>query len=99
MGPADSITSLPTASPAEVKRPTTVREAAAQFEAMLTKQMLAAARAAGEPLAEEREQTAESYLEFAESVLSEALARSGGLGFAQMTIEELKKSPDAADKS
>ena len=79
--------------------PTNVEDAARQFESLLTKQLLKTARAAGEPLAEEQDSTAEGYLDFAETILADALADSGGLGLGRLILKELNSSAVSADEN
>jgi Rod binding domain-containing protein len=78
--------------------PTNVEDAARQFESLLTKQLLKAARAAGEPLAEDRDSTADGYLDFAETILADALADSGALGLGRLILKELNSETVSADE-
>ncbi len=90
--PASRMVASPTVEP------TTVEDAARQFEALLAKQLLKTARAAGDPLAEEKDSTAEGYLDFAETIFADALADSGALGLGQLMLKELQSQPLSADK-
>jgi len=78
--------------------PTTVEEAARQFEALLAKELLKTARAAGDPLAEDKDSTAEGYLDFAESIFADALANSGALGLGAVMLKELQSQQVSADE-
>lgn len=77
--------------------PTKVEDAAEQFESLLTKQLLKTAHAAGDPLAEEKDSTTEGYLDFAETILADALAESGALGLAGLITKELQSEQVSAD--
>ncbi len=83
--------------------PVSVRDAAAQFEALLIAQMLKAAReesSSGWPGAEEDEASS-SAMAMAEEHLAQVLAAGGGLGLARLVMKGLtseagKQTPDAA---
>lgn len=78
--------------------PTRVDKAAEQFESLLTKQLLKAARSAGDPLAEEKDSTTEGYIDFAESILADALAESDALGLGKLILKQLQAEPVSADE-
>ncbi len=90
--PASRLVASPTVEP------TTVEEAAKQFEALLTKQLLKAARAAGDPLAEEKDSATEGYLDFAETIFADTLADSGALGLGGLILKELQSQQLSADE-
>lgn len=78
--------------------PTDLREAARQFESLFTKELLKAARSAGDALAEDKDSTAEGYLDFAESALADALAEAGTLGLGGLILKHLEIREVSADK-
>lgn len=82
---------LPIALPAapEPAAPTSPRDAAQQFEALLLGQLLRAAR---ESSAASEDQSGAAILEFAEQQVAELLSRSGGLGLASVIEGGLSRS-------
>lgn len=92
---SNSITqpSLSTSS-AKKDSPAKIRQAAADFEALLLAQMMKSARetsGAGADGADESEENS-TMIELGEQQLAQALASSGGLGIAKMVITGLAKN-------
>jgi Rod binding domain-containing protein len=72
----------------------TSADAAKEFETMLVAQLLKMAREAGQIEQKQDEMTgAESYMEFAEQFVAQAIAQSGAFGFANAINTELEKKP------
>ncbi len=73
------------------EHPVSVREAAAQFEALLIAQMLKAAREGSSAgcSGEEEDDASASALAMAEEHLAQVLAAGGGLGLARLVITGL----------
>ena len=70
--------------------PAKVRDAAQQFEALLISQMLSSVRANGG--LEKTDAAGDSALGYAEQQLGMSLARSGGLGLADLIAKGLEKA-------
>jgi Rod binding domain-containing protein len=68
----------------------TPQQAAQEFEAMLIGQLIKAAREAGSTEDENSLAGADTYREFAEKYLAQALAGSGSFGFARMILRSLE---------
>ncbi len=78
----------------------TPTEAAKEFETMLLAAWMKTAREAGQIDDKEDEMTgADSYLEFAERYVAEAIAQSRTFGFAEMIADDLAPQADAAPPS
>lgn len=77
--------------PAKSGEPKRLKEAAAQFEAILIGQMLRSAR-------EEASGSGDAALEFAEQQMSQALATAGGLGLARLVVDGLEQRPPSPNK-
>lgn len=73
----------------------TAEQAAREFEAMLIGQLIKAAR--DEISAEDENSAAgsDTYREFAEKYLAQALAESGSFGFARMILRSVEPSQDS----
>jgi Rod binding domain-containing protein len=72
--------------------PTSVADAARQFEALLITQLLRAARGESEGwLGSGEDQTASSAMELAEEQFAQALAARGGLGLANLIVSGLER--------
>jgi len=72
--------------------PEKIRQAAADFEALLIAQMLKSARESGGGItgdADEQDETNSTVLELGEQQLAQAMASSGGLGLANIVIAGL----------
>ena len=67
-----------------------VEEAAREFEAMLVAQLLKTAREAGQMREDDNEAAgSESYREFAEKYLAEAIAATDAFGFSRLMVKDL----------
>jgi Rod binding domain-containing protein len=78
----------------------TPADAAREFETMLLAAWMKTAREAGEIDDKEDEMTgAESYLEFAEKYVAEAIAQGRAFGFAEMIAADLRQQANAAPPS
>jgi Rod binding domain-containing protein len=75
--------------------PELLRQAAAEFEAILVGEMLRSARegASGGWLGSGEEKAGATMVELAEQQLAEALAAAGGLGLAGLIVAGLAKRP------
>ena len=75
----------------------TAEQAAREFEAMLIGQLIKAAR--DEISAEDENSAAgsDTYREFAEKYLAQALAQSGAFGFARMILRSLEAGSQKGD--
>ena len=70
-----------------------VEEAAREFEAMLVAQLLKTAREAGRMSEDDNEAAgSESYREFAEKYLTEAIAATDAFGFSRLMVKDLTKT-------
>lgn len=68
----------------------TSSDAAKEFETMLVAQLLEIAREAGEMEEKQDEMTgADSYMEFAEKFVAQAIVQTGAFGFAEAISAEL----------
>lgn len=71
--------------------PELLRQAAAEFEALLVAEMLKAARASGEGwLGSGEDEAGATMVELAEQQFAQALAEAGGLGLAELVVEGLR---------
>lgn len=74
--------------------PELLRQAAAEFEALLVTEMLKAARASGEGwLGSGKDEAGATMVELAEQQFAQALAGAGGLGLAELIVEGLRTKP------
>lgn len=74
--------------------PELLRQAAAEFEALLVTEMLKAARASGEGwLGVGEDEAGATMVELAEQQFAQALAGAGGLGLAKLIVEGLRTKP------
>jgi Rod binding domain-containing protein len=75
--------------------PELVRQAAAEFEALLVAEMLKSARASGGGgwLGSGEDQAGTTMVELAEQQFAQALAAAGGLGLADLLAEGLRAKP------
>ncbi len=76
--------------------PEAIRDAAGKFEALLLGQLLKSARESGSGgwSGENSDPTADSMFELAEGHLAEVMAARGGLGLANMIVQQLQpKNP------
>ncbi|MGE5645493.1 MAG: rod-binding protein [Acidobacteriota bacterium] len=74
-----------------VPQPRDLKQAAAQFEALLLSQMLKSMRQAGDSgwLGTGEDESGSCMMELAEEQLAQALASQGGLGLANMVVKNL----------
>ncbi len=79
------------AGPDGVPQPRDLKQAAAQFEALLLSQMLKSMRQAGDSgwLGTGEDESGSCMMELAEEQLAQALASQGGLGLANMVVKNL----------
>jgi len=73
--------------------PARLREAAAQFEALLLAQLLKAMREDRGWMGTGDDQASASMMELAEEHLAEVMASQGGLGLARLILEGLASEP------
>lgn len=74
--------------------PDLLRQAAAEFEALLVAEMLKAARASGDGwLGIGEDEAGATMVELAEQQFAQALAGAGGLGLAELIVEGLRAKP------
>lgn len=74
--------------------PELLRQAAAEFEALLVAEMLKAARASGEGwLGIGEDEAGATMVELAEQQFAQALAGAGGLGLAELIVKGLRAKP------
>jgi Rod binding domain-containing protein len=86
----EPVTAAVPAADSSAPRPRNVKEAAAQFEALLISQLLKSAHADGESwLGTGDDQAGASMTELAEEHLAQSLAASGGLGLAKLVVRGL----------
>ena len=75
----------------------TSAQAAREFEAMLIGQLIKTAREAGSSEEESSLTGSDTYREFAEKYLAQALAQSGAFGFARMILRSLETGSQKGD--
>ncbi len=78
-----------------------IADAASQFEALLLGEMLKSAQESnwGDAMGDQDAQTGTSLAEMAQEQFAQALAKSGGLGFAKMVTAQLARAPSSSRKS
>ena len=80
-----------------ISRQPTPEQAAREFEAMLIGQLMKAAREEGSTEEENSAAGSDTYREFAEKVLAQALAESGSFGFARMILRSVGSESDLCE--
>ena len=85
---------LPTAPQADVK-PTKVRDAAQQFEALLIGQILRSVRESGGGWLGSSDASADCAAEYAEQQFAAVIAQRGGLGLADLIAQGLDRKADS----
>lgn len=87
-----------TTLPAKPDSPAKIRDAAAQFEALLLGQLLKSMHGDGSGgwLGTGEDQASTAMLEIADEHLARVLAAQGGLGLANLVVEGLEPKPSAA---
>jgi Rod binding domain-containing protein len=88
--PVNPLSTAPSAGPAGKPDPK-IADAASQFEALLLTEMLKSAKesGSGDCMADSDDETGTSLAEMAQEQFAQALAKSGGLGFARMVTDQL----------
>jgi Rod binding domain-containing protein len=91
------LTSGVEALPSKQNDASKVKDAAAQFEALLFSQMMRSAREsnAGGWGGESEDKAGDSMIDLAEQQLSHLLASGSGLGLAKLVIQGISKKPGA----
>jgi Rod binding domain-containing protein len=85
------------ASPSRKDEPAKIREAAAQFEALLLAQLLKSVQEAASEgwLGTGQDEAGGLMLEVAQEHLAQVLASQGGFGLAKLVVEGLSRKPGA----